>query len=107
MGVRIKKGDTVVVVAGKKTEVGRQGKVLKVLPKKKRVLVEKLNVVKKHTKAGQANQQGGIVEKEAALHISNVMLVDPKDGKPTRVGYKVLKDGRKVRVSKRTGETFN
>lgn len=107
MGVRIKKGDTVVIIAGKKTEVGRQGKVLKVLPRKNQVLVEKLHIVKRHTKAGQANQQGGIVEKEAPIHISNVMLVDPKDGKPTRVGFKVLADGRKVRVSRRTGETFN
>ncbi len=105
MSRMIKKGDLVEVVAGK--EKGNQGKVLRVLPQKNRVVVEKLNIVKKHTRAGQASQQGGIIDKEAPLHLSNVMLVDPSDGKPTRVGIKKLDDGRKVRYSKRTGETFN
>jgi large subunit ribosomal protein L24 len=105
MGVRIKKGDLIQVVAGR--EKGAQGKVLRVYPHKRRVVVEKLNLVKRHTRPGQAHQQGGIIEKEAPLDISNVMLVDPSDGKPTRVGIKVLEDGRKVRYSKRTGETFN
>ncbi len=102
---RIRKGDLVEVIAGK--EKGNQGKVLRVLPQKNRVIVEKLNIVKKHTRAGQASQQGGIIDKEAPLHLSNVMLVDPSDGKPTRIGIKKLDDGRKVRQSKRTGETFN
>lgn len=105
MSNKIRKGDLVEVVAGK--EKGNQGKVLRVLPQKNRVVVEKLNIVKKHTRAGQASQQGGIIDKEAPLHMSNVMLVDPSDGKPTRVGIKNLDDGRKVRYSKRTGETFN
>lgn len=102
---RIKQGDLVEVIAGK--EKGNQGKVLRVYPKKHRVVVEKLNIVKKHTRAGQSNQQGGIIDKEAPLELSNVMLVDPSDGKPTRVGVKLLEDGRRVRYSMRTGETFN
>ena len=105
MKCRIKQGDLVEVIAGK--EKGNQGKVLKVYPKKNRVVVEKLNIVKRHTRAGQANQQGGILDKEAPLSLSNVMLVDPSDGKPTRVGIKLLEDGSRVRYSKRTGETFN
>jgi large subunit ribosomal protein L24 len=105
MALRIKKGDLVQVMTGK--EKGAQGKVLRVVPQKNRVVVEKLNLVKRHTRPGQANQQGGIIDKEAPLALSNVMLVDPSDGKPTRVGIKTLDDGRKVRVSVRTGETFN
>ena len=105
MKCRIKQGDLVEVIAGK--EKGNQGKVLRVYPKKNRVVVEKLNIVKRHTRAGQANQQGGILDKEAPLSLSNVMLVDPSDGKPTRVGIKLLEDGSRVRYSKRTGETFN
>ena len=104
MKCRIKQGDLVEVIAGK--EKGNQGKVLRVYPKKNRVVVEKLNIVKRHTRAGQANQQGGILDKEAPLSLSNVMLVDPSDGKPTRVGIKLLEDGSRVRYSKRTGETF-
>ena len=76
------------------------------LPKKDRVLVEGVNIIKKHTKPNQANPQGGIVSQEAAIHVSNVMLLDPKSGEPTRVGYKV-EDGKKVRVAKKSGEKLD
>jgi large subunit ribosomal protein L24 len=105
MSVRIKKGDTVVVIAGK--EKGKRGKVLKVLPKQKRVIVEKVNLVKKHAKPSQANPTGGINEREGSLALSNVMLVDPKTNQPSRVGSQVLEDGTKVRVARRSGETIN
>ncbi len=105
MSVRIKKNDTVVVIAGK--EKGKRGKVLKVLPKQKRVIVEKVNLVKKHTKPSQANPTGGINEREGSLALSNVMLVDPKTNQPSRVGSQVLEDGTKVRVARRSGETIN
>jgi len=105
MGVRIKKGDTVVVTRGKNK--GKRGKVLKVLVSKGRVIVEKVNLVKKHTKPSQSNPTGGIVEREGSLSLSSVMLVDPKTNKPTRVGYKVLDNGTKVRVARGSGETIN
>jgi large subunit ribosomal protein L24 len=101
MAARIKKNDEVIVLAGK--DKGKKGTVLKVLPKEDRVIVSEVNKVKKHQRASAAGA-AGIVEKEAALHISNVALVDPKDGKATRIGYKVLADGRKVRVAKRSGQ---
>jgi large subunit ribosomal protein L24 len=100
----VKKGDKVVVLTGK--DKGRTGEVLSVLRKDRRVLVSGINMVKRHTKPSQADQ-GGIVEKEAAIHISNVALQDPKDGKATRVGYKTLDDGRKVRFAKRSGEVID
>jgi large subunit ribosomal protein L24 len=104
MGVRIKKGDLVVVTKGRNK--GKRGKVLKVLPKKKRVIVEKVNLIKKHEKPSQAHPQGGIVELEGSLSLSNVMLVDPKTNKGTRVGFKVLDDGKKVKVARGSGETI-
>jgi len=100
----VKKGDKVVVLAGK--DKGRTGEVLSVLRKDRRVLVSGVNMVKRHTKQSQTDQ-GGIVEKEATLHISNIALQDPKDGKATRVGYKHLDDGRKVRFAKRSGEVID
>ncbi|MBI4125990.1 MAG: 50S ribosomal protein L24 [Deltaproteobacteria bacterium] len=100
--MKICKGDMVVIIAGK--EKGKSGKVLEVNRERQRVLIEKLNMVKRHQRPNQQNRQGGIVEKEALLHISNVMLADPKTGKPTRVGVSVLKDGTKQRVAKRSGE---
>ncbi|WP_340150288.1 50S ribosomal protein L24 [uncultured Sneathiella sp.] len=100
----VKKGDKVVVLTGK--DKGRSGEVLSVLRKDRRVLVSGINMVKRHTKQSQT-EQGGIVEKEAAIHISNVALQDPKDGKATRVGYKNLDDGRKVRFAKRSGEVID
>ena len=105
MGVRIKKGDTVVVVRGKNK--GKRGKVLKVLVGKGRLIVEKVNLVKKHSKPSQANPTGGIVEREGSLSVSSVMLVDPKTNKPTRVGFKVLENGTKVRVARGSGETIS
>ncbi|QFG00855.1 50S ribosomal protein L24 [Psychrobacillus glaciei] len=99
--MHVKKGDKVKVISGK--DKGKTGVILSSFPKKDRVLVEGVNIVKKHTKPNQANQQGGIVSQEAAIHVSNVMLIDPKTGEPTRVGSKV-EDGKKVRVAKKTGE---
>jgi len=101
MVARIRKDDMVVVIAGK--DKGSTGRVLKVLPKEERVVVEGVNLVKRHTKPDMAHPQGGVVSKEASLHISNVQLRDPKTGKPTRVGFKVNDKGRKVRVAKGSG----
>ncbi|MDN7247524.1 50S ribosomal protein L24 [Planococcus shenhongbingii] len=102
--MHVKKGDTVKVISGK--DKGKTGVVLAALPKKDRVLIEGVNIIKKHTKPNQANPQGGIVSQEAAIHVSNVMLLDPKSGEPTRVGYKV-EDGKKVRVAKKSGEKLD
>lgn len=102
--MKIKKGDTVIVNAGK--DKGKKGEVLKTLPEKSRVIVQGVNVVKKHQKPTQVSA-GGIQEKELSIHVSNVALADPKEGKPTRVGYKALKSGKKVRVAKRSGETID
>ena len=101
--LKIKKGDEVVILTGK--DKGSKGEVLKVLPEERRVIVQGVNVVKKHRKPTQLNPQGGIENIEKSIHVSNVALVDPKEGKATRVGFKVLKDGKKVRVAKRSGET--
>ena len=101
---KIRKGDRVVVTTGK--DRGKTGEVLRVLRKDDRVLVQGVNLVKKHQRQ-TARQEGGIVEIEAPVHISNVAHVDPNDGKATRVGWKVLEDGRKVRFSRRTGETID
>ena len=103
MAAKIKKGDRVIVLAGK--DKGRQGAVLRVLPKEDRVVVEGLNMVQRHTRPTQTDPQGGIKNKEAAIHISNVAIVDSK-GKPTRVGFRVEGD-KKVRVAKTTGEVIN
>ncbi|MCM3358523.1 MULTISPECIES: 50S ribosomal protein L24 [unclassified Psychrobacillus] len=99
--MHVKKGDKVMVISGK--DKGKTGVILTAYPKKDRVLVEGVNIIKKHIKPNQANPQGGIVSQEAAIHVSNVMLIDPKTGEPTRVGYKV-EDGKKVRVAKKSGE---
>ena len=103
MAAKIKKGDRVVVLTGK--DKGRQGAVLKVLPKDNRVVVEGLNMVQRHTRPTQFDPQGGIKNKEASLHLSNVAVVD-SNGKPTRVGFKVDGD-KKVRIAKTTGEVIN
>jgi large subunit ribosomal protein L24 len=104
MAARIRKGDTVLVLAG--TDKGRRGEVLRVLPKVDRALVQGINVATKHTKPKGMGQPGGIVEEEATIHISNLMLIDPKSEKPTKVGYRVLDGGRKARVAKATGEVI-
>ena len=101
--MKIKKGDTVQIITG--NEAGKAGRVIKVFPVKDRVVVEGLNMVKKHTRPNQGNPQGGIVEKEAAVHISNIMLI--VGGKPTRLGFKILEDGRKVKYAKQSGEVIN
>jgi large subunit ribosomal protein L24 len=102
--LKIKKGDKVVVLTGK--DKGKSGEVLKVMPAENRVLVQGVNMVKRHTRPAMGNP-GGIVEKEASIHVSNVAHQDPKDQKPTRVGYRTLDDGRKVRVAKRSGELLD
>ena len=104
MAAKIKKGDHVVVLAGK--DKGKTGEVLQVMPKASRVLVAGVNVVKRHTAPSQMNA-GGIIEKEASLHVSNVAHADPRDGKPTRVGFKTVEGGRKVRFAKRSGEVID
>ncbi|MBI1256722.1 MAG: 50S ribosomal protein L24 [Chloroflexi bacterium] len=101
--MKIKKGDEVIVLTGK--DKGVKGEVLRTLPEERRIVVQGVNVVKKHRKPTQLNPQGGIETMELPVHVSNVALVDPKEGKATRVGYKTLKDGKKVRVAKRSGET--
>jgi large subunit ribosomal protein L24 len=101
----VRKGDTVMVVAGK--ERGKKGKVLRVIPEKGRVVVERVNMIKKHQKPTQKIRQGGIIEREGSIHLSNVMLVDPNSDKPTRVGMKALSDGKKVRVARRSGEMLD
>ena len=103
MAAKIKKGDRVVVLAGK--DKGRQGAVLRVLPKEERDVVEGLNMVQRHTRPTQMDPQGGIKNKEAPIHVSNVAIVD-SNGKPTRVGFRVEGD-KKVRVAKSTGEVIN
>ena len=100
--MKIKKGDTVEVLTGK--DKGKRGEVLRALPEDNKVVVGGVAMVKRHMKPNAANQQGGIVEHEAAIDASNVALIDPKDDKPTRVGYAFKEDGTKVRVSKRSGE---
>ncbi len=102
--LRIKKGDTVVVIAGK--DKGKRGTVLRAIPDDRRVVVQGINVAKRHTKPSATNP-GGIVEKEATIHVSNVAIADPKSGKPTRVGIKTLEDGRRVRVAKDSGEVID
>jgi len=104
MGVKIKKGDRVIVTTGR--DKGKKGDVLKVYPKDSRVLVSGVNVVKKHQRQTQ-RAQGGIVNKEAPVHVSNVAHIDPKSGEATRIGFKVLADGRKVRFAKKSGEVID
>ena len=104
MAAKIKKGDKVVVLTGR--DKGKTGEVLEVRPTEARALVRGVNLVKRHQKQTQA-QAGGIISKEAAMHLSNLAIADPKDGKPTRVGFKILDDGRKVRFAKRSGDLID
>jgi large subunit ribosomal protein L24 len=104
MAARIRKGDRVIVLTGRSK--GRVGEVLKVMPKENRAIVQGANIVKRHTRPSQTSP-GGIVEKEAAIDMSNLAHVDPAGDRPTRVGFKVLDDGRKVRYAKRSGETID
>ncbi len=102
--MNIRKGDRVQVIAGK--DKGKSGDVVRVMPKENRAVVSGVNVAKRHERQ-TAQQAGGIVNKELPIHVSNLAVLDPKDNKPTRVGYKVLKDGRKVRVAKRSAEVID
>jgi large subunit ribosomal protein L24 len=104
MAAKIKKGDRVVVLTGR--DSGRTGEVVQVMPKDEKALVRGVNMVKRHQKQSM-NQEGGIISKEAPIHLSNLALADPKDGKPTRVGFRVLEDGRKVRFAKRSGDLID
>lgn len=101
----VKKGDKVVVIAGK--DKAKTGEILQVLPAEQRVIVAGVNVVKRHTKPNMQNPEGGIVEQEAPIHVSNVQAADPKTGEPTRVGHKILEDGTKVRYAKKSGEVID
>jgi len=102
--LKIKKGDHVVVLTGK--DKGKHGEVLKVMPEENRAIVKGVAMIRRHQRQ-TATQDGGIISKEAAIHLSNLAIEDPKDGKPTRVGFKFLKDGRKVRFAKRSGEVID
>jgi large subunit ribosomal protein L24 len=100
MAAKIKKGDKVVVITGR--DKGRTGEVIEVRPDEHRALVRGINMVKRHQKQ-TAQQEGGIISKELPIHLSNIALADPKDGKPTRVGFKTMADGKRVRIAKRSG----
>ncbi len=102
--LKVKKGDRVIVIAGR--DKGKRGEVLQVIPDDNRALVQGINVVRRHQKQ-TPQQDGGVVSKEAPIHISNIAMEDPSDGSPSRVGYKFLDDGRKVRFAKRSGETID
>jgi large subunit ribosomal protein L24 len=104
MAAKIKKGDKVVVLAGR--DKGKSGEVVQVMPKEERALVRGINLVKRHQRQ-TGTQEGGIISKEAPIHLSNLSYADPKDGKPTRVGFKILDDGRKVRFAKRSGDLID
>jgi len=99
--IKVKKGDKVIILAGK--DNGRQGEILVVNPDKNKVIVAGINIVKKHTKPNAKNPQGGIIEKEAPIHVSNVALIDPTSKKPTRIGFKIEGD-KKVRIAKKSGK---
>lgn len=104
MAAKIKKGDKVVLLTGR--DKGRSGEVVRVMPAEERAIVRGVNMVRRHQRQTQT-QEGGIISKEASIHLSNLAVADPKDGKPTRVAFKILDDGRKVRVAKRSGETID
>ena len=104
MAAKIKKGDKVIVLAGR--DRGRNGEVIRMFPTENRALVRGINMIKRHTKQ-TAQSEGGIISKEASIHVSNLAVADPKDGKPTRVGFKTLEDGRKVRFAKRSGDLID
>ncbi len=104
MAAKIKKGDKVVVLAGR--DKGKNGEVLSVMPKEERAIVRGVNLVKRH-QAQTQSQQGGIISKEASIHLSNLAVADPESGKPVRIGFKVLDDGRKVRVAKGSGSVID
>jgi len=101
---KLKKGDNVIVLTGK--DKGRKGEIMQMMPKEGKAIVQGVNMIKRHQRQS-ANQEAGIVNREAAIQVSNLALVDPKDGSATRVGFKIMDDGRKVRVAKRSGEVID
>jgi len=101
---KLKKGDNVIVLTGK--DKGRKGEIMQMMPKEGKAIVQGINMIKRHQRQS-ANQEAGIVNREAAIQVSNLALVDPKDGSATRVGFKIMDDGRKVRVAKRSGEVID
>jgi large subunit ribosomal protein L24 len=105
MAAKIKKGDRVQVLAGR--DKGKRGEVLSVAPKEGRALVQGVNMVKRHQKPQGLNRPGGIIEKEAPIHLSNLALIDPASDRPTRVGFRLLEDGKKVRISRASGEVLD
>jgi len=105
MAAKIRKGDRVQVMAGR--DKGKRGEVLRVIPSEERAVVKGVNMIKRHQRPMSVGQPGGIIEREAPLHVSNLMLLDPKSDKPTRVGFKFLEDGRKVRVARASGEVMD
>ncbi len=107
MGMKLKRDDNVIVISGK--DKGKTGKVIRVEPSKDRVYVEGVNIIKRHTRPNPArpNAQVGVIEREGPVHVSNVALLDPKSDKPTKVGFRFLEDGRKVRVARASGETID
>ena len=102
--LKIKKGDNVIVISGR--DKGKRGQVLRVFPDENRLIVQNVHVARRHTRP-QFGEPGGIVDKELTIHVSNVAHIDPQSGKPTRVGYRILNDGRKVRVARRSGEVID
>ncbi|TVR06312.1 MAG: 50S ribosomal protein L24 [Salinarimonadaceae bacterium] len=104
MAAKLKKGDKVVVITGR--DKGKTGEIVKVMPKENRALVRGVNLIKRHQRQ-TASQEAGIITKEAPLQLSNLAIADPKDGKPSRVGFKILEDGRKVRIAKRSGDLID
>jgi large subunit ribosomal protein L24 len=104
MAARIRKGDRVVVITG--ADRGKRGDVLRVMPKENRAVVQGINVAKRHTKPSGMGNPGGIVEKEATIHLSNIALIDPKTDKPTRIGFRILENGEKIRVARSTGNAI-
>jgi len=105
MAAKIRKGDRVQVMTGR--DKGKRGEVLRVIPKESRAVVQGVNVIKRHQRPAGMGQPGGIIEREAPVHVSNLMVIDPKSDKPTRVGFKLLEDGRKVRVARASGEVMD
>ena len=103
--LKIRKGDRVVVITGR--DKGKQGEVVRVLPDDSRVVVQGVNMMKRHQKARSAGEESAIIAKEASIHVSNVAHIDPSSGKPTRVGFKFLDDGRKVRIARASGESID
>jgi large subunit ribosomal protein L24 len=105
MAAKIKKGDQVFILAGR--DKGQSGEVIQVIPTENRAFVRGINLVKKHQKARRAGEESGIITKESPIHLSNLALADPRDGKPVRVGFRIGEDGRKVRVAKRSGDVID